>query len=141
MAIETAALMLGTDKSRGYCLEMICADFLSGASMDSNSPLQVLAWPATGGLSHRGQPKSLMKKVHRKSPRLRLDSESYHQLRRARCWSVTAGGVRLAVACSTCKCTTSNSGAIRVATSNRTLTQCAECQARLHRKSRRTRPS
>src|SRR2546429_5187856 len=28
-AIETAALMLGTDKSRGYCLEMICADFLS----------------------------------------------------------------------------------------------------------------
>jgi len=23
---ETAALMLGTDKSRGYCLEMICAD-------------------------------------------------------------------------------------------------------------------
>jgi len=28
-AIETAALMLGTDKSRGYCLEMICADFLA----------------------------------------------------------------------------------------------------------------
>jgi hypothetical protein len=25
-AIETAALMLGTDKSRGYCLEMICAE-------------------------------------------------------------------------------------------------------------------
>jgi hypothetical protein len=24
-AIETAALMLGSDKSRGYCLEMICA--------------------------------------------------------------------------------------------------------------------
>jgi hypothetical protein len=30
-AIETAALMLGSDKSRGYCLEMICADFLAGA--------------------------------------------------------------------------------------------------------------
>src|SRR5438128_2166966 len=30
-AIDTAALMLGTDKSRGYCLEMICADFLAGA--------------------------------------------------------------------------------------------------------------
>src|SRR5690242_11161120 len=29
-AIETAALMLGTDKSRGYCLEMICADFVAG---------------------------------------------------------------------------------------------------------------
>jgi hypothetical protein len=32
-AIETAALMLGTDKSRGYCLEMICADFLAGANL------------------------------------------------------------------------------------------------------------
>jgi hypothetical protein len=31
-AIETAALMLGSDKSRGYCLQMICADFLAGAS-------------------------------------------------------------------------------------------------------------
>ena len=26
-ALETAALMLGSDKSRGYCLEMICDDF------------------------------------------------------------------------------------------------------------------
>jgi hypothetical protein len=32
-AIETAGLMLGTDKSRGYCLEMICADFLAGANL------------------------------------------------------------------------------------------------------------
>jgi hypothetical protein len=32
-ALETAALMLGTDKSRGYCLEMICADFLAGATL------------------------------------------------------------------------------------------------------------
>ena len=31
-AIEIVALMLGTDKSRGYCLEMICADFLAGAN-------------------------------------------------------------------------------------------------------------
>jgi hypothetical protein len=30
--LDTAALMLGTDKSRGYCLEMICADFLAVAS-------------------------------------------------------------------------------------------------------------
>ena len=37
-AIETAALMLGTDKSRGYCLEMICADFLAGASLDNSDP-------------------------------------------------------------------------------------------------------
>jgi hypothetical protein len=33
-ALETAALMLGSDKSRGYCLEMICADFLAGASSE-----------------------------------------------------------------------------------------------------------
>ena len=34
-AIETAALMLGTDKSRGYCLEMICADFLAGSNLEN----------------------------------------------------------------------------------------------------------
>jgi len=34
-ALETAALMLGSDKSRGYMLEMICADFLAGANLDS----------------------------------------------------------------------------------------------------------
>jgi hypothetical protein len=37
-AIETAALMLGSDKSRGYCLEMICADFLAGANLDNGDP-------------------------------------------------------------------------------------------------------
>ena len=37
-AIETAALMLGSDRSRGYCLEMICADFLAGAHMDGSDP-------------------------------------------------------------------------------------------------------
>ncbi len=37
-AIETAARMLGTDKSRGYCLEMICADFLAGANLDGENP-------------------------------------------------------------------------------------------------------
>ena len=36
--METAALMLGSDKSRGYCLEMICADFLAGASLESGNP-------------------------------------------------------------------------------------------------------
>ncbi len=41
-AIETAALMLGTDKSRGYCLEMICADFLAGATLDGANPDLVL---------------------------------------------------------------------------------------------------
>jgi hypothetical protein len=35
--------MLGSDKSRGYCLEMICADFLAGANLDSGNP-DVLLW-------------------------------------------------------------------------------------------------
>ena len=35
-ALETASLMLGSDKSRGYCLEMICADFLAGANLDGS---------------------------------------------------------------------------------------------------------
>jgi hypothetical protein len=34
-ALETAALMLGSDKSRGYRLEMICADFLAGVSLET----------------------------------------------------------------------------------------------------------
>ena len=37
-ALETAGLMLGTNKSRGYCLEMICADFLAGANVDGANP-------------------------------------------------------------------------------------------------------
>jgi hypothetical protein len=27
--------MLGSDRSRGYCLEMICADFLAGAQVEN----------------------------------------------------------------------------------------------------------
>jgi hypothetical protein len=41
-ALETAGLMLGTSKSRGYCLEMICADFLAGAALDAPSPQTML---------------------------------------------------------------------------------------------------
>ncbi len=36
-ALEIAARMLGSDRSRGYCLEMICADFLAGAQLDGGS--------------------------------------------------------------------------------------------------------
>ncbi len=41
-ASETAGLMLGTDKSRGYCLEMICADFLAGANLENQDPTMLL---------------------------------------------------------------------------------------------------
>jgi hypothetical protein len=30
--------MLGSDKSRGYCLEMICADFLAGDDLQEGNP-------------------------------------------------------------------------------------------------------
>jgi hypothetical protein len=42
-ALETAGLMLGTDKSRGYCLEMICADFLAGAHLEEENPATLLS--------------------------------------------------------------------------------------------------
>jgi hypothetical protein len=41
-ALETAARMLGSDKSRGYCLEMICADFVAGANLDNADPAMLL---------------------------------------------------------------------------------------------------
>ena len=37
-ALETAELMLGGQKCRGYCLEMICADFLAGANLEDPNP-------------------------------------------------------------------------------------------------------
>jgi hypothetical protein len=40
--IETASLKLGSDRSRGYCLEMICADFLAGANLDHGDPEMLL---------------------------------------------------------------------------------------------------
>jgi hypothetical protein len=47
-ALETAALMLGTDKSRGYCLEMICADFLAGTALETERAEQTIG-PVSGG--------------------------------------------------------------------------------------------
>ena len=36
-ALETASRMLGTHRSRGYILEMICADFLAGANLETEN--------------------------------------------------------------------------------------------------------
>jgi hypothetical protein len=30
--------VVNRDKSRGYCLEMICADFLAGANLENGNP-------------------------------------------------------------------------------------------------------
>jgi hypothetical protein len=44
-ALETAALILGSNKSRGYCLEMICADFLAGAALETKGSDQCIERP------------------------------------------------------------------------------------------------
>ena len=41
-ALEIAARMLGADRSRGYCLEMICADFLAGAGLHVENEQEIL---------------------------------------------------------------------------------------------------
>ena len=42
-ALETAALMLGSSRSRGYCLEMIAADFVAGAQLENANPASWLS--------------------------------------------------------------------------------------------------
>ena len=42
-ALEMAARMLGSDRSRGYCLEMICADFLAGVGAETANTSLVIA--------------------------------------------------------------------------------------------------
>jgi hypothetical protein len=44
-ALETAPLMLGSDLARGYRLQMICADFLAGASQAAFPLWQNFAGP------------------------------------------------------------------------------------------------
>ncbi len=91
-AIETAALMLGTGKSRGYCLEMICADFLAGANLENDNPEVLLqsmlrcfkflpGQDKQAFLEHAAR-ESIVNGVRPKQPRLRLDPESYEELRK-----------------------------------------------------------
>ena len=56
-ALETAALMLGSDKSRGYMLEMICADFLAGANLRERELRTPCYFPSSGSLVCFPQPK------------------------------------------------------------------------------------
>jgi hypothetical protein len=40
-ALYVTARMVGTERSRGYCLELVCADFLAGRGEES-SPEEIL---------------------------------------------------------------------------------------------------
>jgi len=63
-ALETAALMLGSDKSRGYCLEMICADFLAGANLEGANPeILLLSVKRLLMMLSPGQKQQLVKEV------------------------------------------------------------------------------
>ena len=63
-ALETAALMLGNDKSRGYMLEMICADFLAGASLESaNTDTLLLSLERLFGLLPQPKQQEFLGKV------------------------------------------------------------------------------
>jgi hypothetical protein len=128
-AIETAALMLGSDKSRGYCLEMICADFLAGTSIDGSnhrsccnpSPATTSFCPAHNrklfDLRSPGRPRE-QNPVQEPATETRFD-ELWQTATPGAC-SATAGDASSAVACKTYKYTISNSAATRVATRNRT---------------------
>jgi len=67
-ALETAALMLGSDKSRGYCLEMICADFLAGANLENgNSSALLLSLNRLFGLLPHPQRQQFVELVRKAS--------------------------------------------------------------------------
>lgn len=79
-AFETAGLMLGTDKSRGYCLEMICADFLAGGSLEREGK-EIIPGVFPCRPKALEQPSRMMKKPHQRAPRLRLSFAEYQALR------------------------------------------------------------
>jgi hypothetical protein len=63
-ALETAGLMLGTNKSRGYCLEMICADFLAGTNLEEgNSNALLLSLCRLTTLLPRPQRRELLERI------------------------------------------------------------------------------
>jgi hypothetical protein len=63
-ALETAGLMLGSDKSRGYCLEMISADFLAGANLQDGNPEPLfLSVNRLVGMLSREQQQSILRQV------------------------------------------------------------------------------
>ena len=128
-AIETAALMLGTDKSRGYCLEMICADFLAGAHLDNGNPEILL-----NSISryYKFLPGEQRRPSSKTCVRRRLENDS-PQCRSLRGWTpcrtkicasrscvATAGGVNPVARCRILRCTTGSSVAIRERIQRRT---------------------
>ncbi len=90
-ALETAALMLGSDKSRGYCLEMICADFLAGAALETGESEPNIAYPTTTNgdsfvgseqTDFDGDTSEMNNSASQKRPRIRATPRLYATMRR-----------------------------------------------------------
>jgi hypothetical protein len=63
-ALESAAMLLGSDRSRGYCLEMICADFLAGSNQqDGNEQALLLGLESTFRLLPPAQQLSFLRSL------------------------------------------------------------------------------
>ncbi len=74
---ETAATMLRSDKSRGYCLEMSCADYPPQIRI---TPVQVLAGRAEAPVPHQPACGDRVTIPLPKQPRIQLDPQAYQQL-------------------------------------------------------------
>jgi hypothetical protein len=86
--LEKASLMLGGDKARGYCLEMICADFLAGVGLEvRDSDLMLVALSRLFEMLPPVQKDIFAQRLKKASMRsrskgtwLRLDAASYKAL-------------------------------------------------------------
>ena len=121
--------MLGSDRSRGYCLEMICADFLAGANLDNGDPETLLFsinrfFQASSRSTEAGFPqepgrRSGMNLIRPQAARVRLDPEPTRIY--ASKFSVVMGGaVKRAARWRTWRCTTNNFAASLAQTLRRT---------------------
>ena len=67
-ALETATRMLGSDKSQGFCLELICADFLAGAHLENGDPAILLqAVSRMFDFLHDEQKQQFLERVYQKA--------------------------------------------------------------------------
>lgn len=65
-ALETAGLMLGTDKSRGSRLEMICADLLAGANLqEGNADIRMFSMGRLFSVLPNAQQKEFLEEIGR----------------------------------------------------------------------------
>ena len=141
-ALEAAALMLGGDKSRGYCLEMLCADFFGRRKYRRSKPRDLCAFPATclralATRSAKSAPERdyecIVSELRPRQPRVRLDTKAYKAL----CKQVLA---RDNWRCQNCGASdnlqvhhTQSRSKLGDDSSENLITLCATCHEALHR--------